>query len=222
MLIMSAMLVSCGESPPDPAREFNSEPEPMEDDRPVILFVGDSLTAGFQLDPSVAYPELIQQKLDAAGLSARVVNAGVSGDTSADGRSRIQWLLRQPVDTLVLALGANDALRGQPTANLQANLSAILEATRERNPDVLLVVAGIRMPTNYGPEYTAALDQVFLNVAQEFGALLIPFLLEGVGGQAHLNLADGIHPNAAGHEIIAALVWDHLKGPLVTRYSNPG
>lgn len=215
--MLSLWLAACGEQPPQSASDSLPESIAEPDQRAVILFMGDSLTAGYHLDPAVAYPALIQRKLDERGLQGRVVNAGVSGDTSADGRHRIHWLLRQPIDTFVLALGANDALRGLPIAQLKDNLSATLAATQAAHPDALLVVAGMRMPTNLGPEYTEAFEQVFRDLAHDFDALLIPFLLEGVGGQPDLNLSDGIHPNTAGHQLIAQTVWTHLSSALESR-----
>ncbi len=213
--LMFLLVAGCREAPSSSASEVGAEPRRGEaDDRPVVLFVGDSLTAGYQLDPADAYPALIQSKIDVVGGSHRVVNAGVSGDTSADGRNRIDWLLRQPVDVFVLALGANDALRGLPIHQLRDNLTTILEATRSRHPEARLVIAGMRMPTNYGETYTRAFEQVFRDVANTFDANLIPFLLEGVGGNPALNLADGIHPNEAGHRVIAETVW-HQIAPLL-------
>lgn len=200
-----------------------SEPEPMEpgatrvetarvDERPVILFLGDSLTAGYHLDPEDAFPALIQRRIDAElDGDWRAVNAGVSGDTTADGLNRLNWVLRQPVDVLVLALGANDALRGQPIDNIRRNLDQILERTRERYPEVRFVIAGMQMPHNYGAQYTAAFRALFVELAEKYDAALVPFLLEGVAGDPSLNLRDGIHPTEVGHEIIADTVWTYLK-----------
>lgn len=178
--------------------------------RPVILFLGNSLTAGYQLDPDDAFPALIQKKIEALGLPYRVMNAGVSGDTSTDGLNRLDWLLRQPVDVLVLALGANDALRGQPVEHIRANLGEIIDRTRGRYPGVRVLMAGMRMPDNYGREYTETFEAMYKDLAGDREVVLIPFLLEGVAGRPDMNLPDAIHPTEAGHQIIAGTVWSYL------------
>src|SRR5262245_59828065 len=167
-------------------------------ERPVVLFLGDSLTAGYGLAAEEAFPALVQERIDAAGFDYRVVNAGVSGDTSAGGRRRIDWLLRQPIAVLVLALGANDMLRGQDLGALRANLRAIVEKTRAAYPGAGLVIAGMRAPPNLGRDYARGFETVFRELAEESGAALIPFLLEGVAADPDLNQADGIHPTAKG------------------------
>ena len=183
-----------------------------------IVFLGDSLTAGYGLDPDEAYPALIEKKLADAGLAKRwtVVNAGVSGDTSADGLHRLNWLLRQPVAVLIIALGGNDGLRGLGTAALEANLQAIIDQLRAKYPAALVLVAGMEMPPNLGADYTAAFAAVFPRVAQRNHAVLIPFLLEGVAAQPGLIQLDGIHPNAAGAKIVAEVVWKYLEPLLKT------
>ncbi len=183
----------------------------------VVLFLGTSLTAGRGLGSEKAYPALIQQKIDSAGLAFRVTNAGVSGETSAGGLRRLDWLLRQPVAVLVLELGANDALRGQDLRALENNLQAIIDRTRAAHPRASIVIAGMEAPPNLGRRYTGAFRQVFVDLARENGAAMIPFLLEGVGGRPELNQADGIHPTARGHEIIADNVWQVL-GPVLNEY----
>jgi acyl-CoA thioesterase-1 len=182
--------------------------------RPVVLFLGDSLAAGYGLPADEAFPALVQARIDAAGLDYRVVNAGVSGDTSAGGRRRIDWLLRQPVAVLVLELGANDMLRGLDLGALRANLRAIVEKTRAAHPDARIVLAGMRAPRNLGRDYAEGFEASFRELARETGATLIPFLLEGVAADPGLNQADGIHPTAAGHRIVAETVWRTL-GPLL-------
>lgn len=177
----------------------------------MVLFLGDSLTAGLHLDPETAYPALIQQALDAGGYRYRAVNAGVSGDTTADGLNRLDWVLRQPVAVLVLALGANDALRGLPIDHIQRNLDALITRARAQNPELQILIAGMRMPTNYGPEYTQAFEQIYVDLAAQHEAALMPFLLKDVAGQADLNLSDGIHPNAAGHRIMSTNIWAYLE-----------
>jgi len=179
--------------------------------RPVVLFLGDSLTAGYGLPTEQAFPALVQERIDAAGLDYRVVNAGVSGDTSAGGRRRIEWLLRQPIAVLVLELGGNDMLRGQDLGALAENLRAIVGETRAARPGVRIVIAGMRAPANLGPDYVAGFEQTFRSLAQETGAAaFIPFLLEGVAANPALNQPDGIHPTAEGHRIVADTVWRTL------------
>jgi acyl-CoA thioesterase-1 len=178
-----------------------------------ILIFGDSLTAGLGMDdPSTqAYPALLQKKIDAAGLPYRVINGGLSGETTAAGLRRIDWMLRERVDVFVLALGGNDGLRGILSPVTRANLAAILEKVHFKYPDAKLVVAGMQMPPNLGPDYLAAYRAIFPEVAKATGATLIPFLLEGVGGVPELNQPDGIHPTAKGHEQVADTVWRALR-----------
>jgi len=179
-----------------------------------VLFLGDSLAAGYGLSAEQAFPALVQERIDAAGLDYRVVNAGVSGDTSAGGRRRIDWLLRQPIAVLVLELGGNDMLRGLDLGALRENLRAIIEKTRAAHPSARIVIAGMRAPANLGRAYAVAFEETFRVLAQETQALLIPFLLEGVAADPALNQADGIHPTAAGHRIVADTVWRTL-GPIL-------
>jgi len=179
--------------------------------RKTLLVLGDSLAAGYGLDPSEAFPALLQRRADDARLPITVVNAGVSGDTTAGGLRRLDWLLRRPVDILLLELGGNDGLRGLPTEATRTNLSGIVRKTRARNPDAVIVIAGMQMPPNMGEAYAARFQEVFPEVAREEKALLIPFLLEGVGGVLELNQPDQIHPTAAGHQVIASNLWIHLE-----------
>ena len=178
----------------------------------IVLF-GDSLTAGYGLaDPGAeSYPALLQQKINAAGLDWRVVNAGLSGETSAAGLRRVDWILRQPVGLFVLALGANDGLRGIDPAVTRANLQAILDRVRAKYPAARIVVAGMQMPPSMGEDFTRRFQAIFPAVAEKSGATLLPFLLERVGGDPELNQADRIHPNAAGHAIVADTVWKTLR-----------
>jgi acyl-CoA thioesterase-1 len=177
----------------------------------VVLFLGDSITAGYGLDISQAYPALIQEKIDAKNWPFKVVNAGQSGDTTAGGLNRIDWLLRSRIDVLVLELGANDGLRGLPAENVQKNLQAIIDRVRTKYPEVKIVIAGMKVPPNMGRSYTEQFQSVFVSLAKKNNAPLIPFILEGVGGVRDLNLPDGIHPTARGHEIVAANVWKALE-----------
>ncbi len=178
------------------------------------MFVGTSLTAGLGVDPSESYPALIQQKLDSAGLDYRVVNAGVSGETSSDARARIGWLLRANPAVLVVETGANDGLRGLSVEALQANLDTILTVARRHVPGPQLVVIGMEAPPNLGRPYTSAFREVFPREAERHDAALVPFLLAGVGGVDSLNQADGLHPTAAGHRILATTVWRVLRSVL--------
>lgn len=184
---------------------------------PVILFIGTSLTAGLGVDPDQAYPARIQARLDAAGLDYRVVNAGVSGETSAGALRRAEWLFAQaPPSVLVLETGANDGLRGQDPDTLAANIEAIFAMALALDPEPALILAGMEAPPNLGERYTTRFRGVFPRVARQTGAELIPFLLDGVGGVDTLNQADGIHPTPAGQEVIAETVWRVLE-PVVRR-----
>lgn len=178
-----------------------------------LLFFGDSLTAGYGLeDPATtAFPAVIQKKIDDAGLPWRVVNAGLSGETSAGGLRRVDWVLRQPVDIFVLALGGNDGLRGLPSDATRANLQAIIDRVRARNPATRIVLAGILAPPNMGAEFTRAFAAIFPELAERNHVGLIPFLLEGVAGRPEFDQPDGIHPNVRGHAIVAETVWKALK-----------
>lgn len=188
-----------------------SAPAPAVDERPVVLFLGTSLTAGYGLPSEDAFPALVQQRIDERALSYEVVNAGVSGDTSAGGLRRLDWLLRLPVAVLVLELGANDMLRGLGVDALESNLRAILERTREAHPGVRFVISGMRAAPNLGAEYARAFDGVYPRLARDYDAALIPFLLDGVAAVRRLNQPDGIHPTAEGHRILADTVWGALE-----------
>jgi acyl-CoA thioesterase-1 len=177
-----------------------------------IIFFGDSLTAGYGLENPTgeAYPAVIQRKIDADHLAWRVVNAGLSGETSAGGLRRVDWILRQPVDIFFLALGGNDGLRGIDPAVTQRNLDGIIERVRTRYPAAMIIVAGMQMPPGMGEDYTREFRAVFPAVAQKEHVLRLPFLLEGVAGRPDLNQSDGIHPTAAGHRLVADNVWKVL------------
>jgi acyl-CoA thioesterase-1 len=184
---------------------------------PRVVFVGTSLTAGLGLaTPDEAYPARLQALADSAGVPARMVNVGVSGETSAGGLRRIGWVVSDSVDVLVLELGANDGLRGQDPDELARNLGAIIDTTRARWPAAEIVLVGMEAPPNLGARYTSAFHEVFPRVARERGAALVPFLLEGVGGERALNQDDGIHPTAEGHEVLAHNVWRVLE-PVLRR-----
>lgn len=220
-----AGLAACGPGPgrdaSPPATDSTAVVPPPADARPVVLCFGTSLTAGLGLAAEESYPALLQHRVDSAGLAFRVVNAGVSGETSAAGLRRIDWLLGQPqqVAVLLLELGANNALRGQDLGAAKRDLQAIIDRTRARFPGVRLVVAGMAAPPNLGARYTREFRDLFVDLARVNRAALIPFLLEGVAGHADLNQADGIHPTAEGERIVAANVWKVLEPVLrsVTR-----
>ncbi len=183
---------------------------------PTILFLGTSLTAGYGLPSNRAFPAHIDAKIDSAGLNYRIVNAGLSGETSAGALRRLDWLLRQPFDILVLETGANDMLRGTDLEVTRANIQAIIDRVREKRPGVEIVLAGMMAPPNLGTSYTSEFREIYPELADENDLVLIPFLLEEVAGVPALNQPDGIHPNAEGQEIIAENVWSALE-PLLTR-----
>ena len=176
-----------------------------------ILFLGDSITAGYGLEPAQAYPALIQGKINAKRWPFKVINAGQSGDTTAGGLSRMDWLLRNHIDVLVLELGGNDGLRGLPAETTRKNLQAIIGRSREKYPDVKILLAGMQVPPNMGHDYAKQFNTIFADIAKKNKAALVPFVLEGVGGVPALNLPGGIHPTAKGHEIVAANVWKVLE-----------
>lgn len=182
------------------------------DGRPVVVFLGTSLTAGLGLEREAdTYVAVLESMADSAGLPFRAVNAGVSGETSAGGLRRLDWVLRTEVDVLVLELGANDGLRGQSPAALRENLTEIIRSTRARYPDARVVLAGMEAPPNLGPAYTAGFRAVFPEVAEAEGTFLIPFLLDGVAGVPELNQSDRIHPTPDGHRRIARTAWPVLR-----------
>jgi acyl-CoA thioesterase I len=179
--------------------------------RPAVLFLGTSLTAGYGIDPQQAYPALIQQKIDSAGLDYRVINAGLSGETSAGALRRADWLFQQPISVLVLETGANDGLRGLPPDSLRANIQAILDRAQRLHPRPRIVLVGMRVPPNYGRAYSQQFESVYPQLAKANGVVLVPFLLEGVGGVRALNQADGVHPTAEGQRKMAETVWRVLE-----------
>ncbi|UOR05643.1 arylesterase [Hymenobacter aerilatus] len=179
--------------------------------KPTVLFFGNSLTAGLGVEPDEAFPALIGQKIDSAGLSYTVVNAGLSGETTAGGRSRVGWVLRKPVAVFVLELGGNDGLRGIPLTDTRRNLQAIIDTVRQLSPQAQIVLAGMQIPPNLGADYAAKFKQLYGELARKNNLVLIPFLLEGVGGVAKFNQRDGIHPTPAGHRLVARTVWGILQ-----------
>lgn len=179
-----------------------------------ILFFGNSLTAGYGVELFEAFPGLIQKRLDSLNLPYKVVNAGVSGETTSSGNSRIDWVLRQPVDIFILELGGNDGLRGIPLAETRKNLQSILDKVRAKYPDVKIILGGMQVPPNMGSAYTSEFRSLYPELAKKNNVSLIPFLLEKVGGERKLNLPDGIHPTPEGHKIVAENVWAVLEGEM--------
>ena len=179
-----------------------------------ILFFGTSLTAGYGLDPTEAYPALIQNRIDSLKMPYKVINGGLSGETSAAGKSRISWLLKQPIDVFVLELGANDGLRGLPVAQTTKNLQSIIDSVKIKYPNVKMVMAGMQVPPNMGAKYAEDFKNIFPNLAKKNNMALVPFLLDKVGGVPKLNQEDGIHPTAEGDKILAQNVWVILKDVL--------
>ncbi len=186
------------------ASTFTDEPK-------VVLFFGDSLSAGLGIDPAQAFPALIQKKIDSAKWNFKVINAGLSGETSAGGLRRADWLLRQKVNVLVLELGGNDALRGIDVETTKKNLQGIIDAAKAKHPTVKIVLAGMQAPPNMGQSYAKAFQSIYPDLAKKNNVPLIPFLLEGVGGNPKLNLPDGIHPTPEGHKIVSEVVWKTLS-----------
>jgi acyl-CoA thioesterase-1 len=184
-----------------------------------IVILGDSITAGYGLDPKQAYPALLQQKIDATGLPFTVTNAGVSGDTTAGGLRRVAWTMAKGADVLVIALGGNDGLRGISPEETQKNLLGIIAKARTKNPEIQILIAGMQMPDNMGPDFITRFQAVFPEAAKKSNATLIPFLLDGVGGIEKLNQPDGIHPTPDGQAKIAENVWKVLQ-PVVTPQSS--
>lgn len=182
---------------------------------PIVMFVGTSLTAGLGVEPEEAYPALIRQKIDSAGLNYRVVNAGVSGETSAGALRRIDWLLREPVAVLVLETGANDGLRGQDPDSIRGTIQAIIDRVHAAQPATRILLVGMNAMPNLGREYVTRFQAIYPAVARANGLAIVPALLEGVGGVDSLNQPDGIHPTPAGHRRLAANVWQVLQ-PLLT------
>lgn len=215
LLATSSSCTSQPEQPVDGGQAPTQQTEPSAsdaaDDRKTILFFGDSITAGYGIDEQEAFPALIQDRIDSLGLSWRAVNAGLSGETSAGGLRRIDWILQQRVDIFILELGGNDGLRGVSPEETRRNLEEIIDRVRSKYPNVRIILAGMQIPPNLGPDYAEAFADIFPSVARNKQVELIPFVLEGVGGIAELNLPDGIHPTAEGHKIVAETVWEQLN-----------
>jgi acyl-CoA thioesterase-1 len=231
VVLLSALAMACGGG--GVARDTTSSTKPASvpespaadsapaalDARRTIVFLGTSLTAGLGLDPDSAYPQQIQRKIDASGLSYQVVNGGVSGETSAGLLRRLDWVLRRPADVVVVETGANDGLRGLSVSATRATIGQILDRIRRERPNAALLLVQKEAPPNLGQEYTSEFHAMFPSLAREHGATLLPFLLEGVAGDPRLNQNDGIHPNNAGERIVADKLWRALE-PVLTRSAS--
>ena len=217
-LFMFLVFSSCGDSSKKDEKAGTEESVQKESkttsSEKLILLFGNSLTAGYGLEQDEAFPALIQEKIDSLGLSYKVVNAGLSGETTSGGKNRIDWVLKQNVDVFMLELGANDGLRGIPLDETRRNLQEIIDFVREKNPDTEIILAGMQIPPNMGQEYTSEFRNIYPQLAEKNDVHLIPFLLEGVAGNPELNQEDGIHPTAEGYEIVAKNVWSVLKETL--------
>lgn len=216
LFVLGIALLGCsnGQSKGDSTKTLDSADQKQvarTSEQKNILFFGTSLTAGMGLDPAEAFPALIQNKIDSLKLPYKVINGGLSGETSAGGKGRIDWLLKQPVSVFVLELGANDGLRGLPVAQTTKNLQDIVDRVKAKYPDAKLVLAGMQVPPNMGAKYAADFKNMFPELARKNDMKLISFLLDKVGGVPKLNQADGIHPTAEGDKILAENVWVVLK-----------
>jgi acyl-CoA thioesterase-1 len=215
--ILSLLLIcSCGKNSEKkaedkPVEKNTTQTEVQQEEKEVILFFGNSLTAGMGLEPSEAFPALIQNRLDSLGYTYEVVNAGLSGETTASGKNRIEWVLTQNVDVFVLELGANDGLRGIPLKETRQNLQHIIDIVKKENPETQIILAGMQIPPNMGQDYTSEFKSIFPELARQNNLELIPFLLEGVAGDPELNQQDGIHPTAEGYKIVRENVWRVLE-----------
>lgn len=215
LFFTSLILFSCGNSSSEDvisekAAEEENVTEQISKPRKVVFF-GNSLTAAYGLDPGEGFPAIIQGKLEEAGHNYEVVNAGLSGETSAGGNERVDWILQQVVDIFVLELGGNDGLRGIDPESTYRNLQSIIDKVQAKAPETRIILAGMEAPPNMGTDYTNAFRNVYTRLAEENDLPLIPFLLEGVGGIPELNLPDGIHPNIEGQKIVADNVWKILR-----------
>lgn len=222
------IVLSCGDKPEE--SQTKSKPKTTAQKKDTvstnssvknIIFYGNSLTAGYGVDPSEAFPALVQEKIDSAHLSYKVINAGLSGETTAGGKGRIDWILQQPVDVFVLELGGNDGLRGIPVRETTKNLQFIIDHVKQKYPSAKIILAGMQIPPNMGARYTTEFRSAFKQLADKNEVIFIPFLLEGVGGIPELNQADGIHPTAKGHKIVAENVWAVMKDVVSTDNVKP-
>lgn len=213
LLFTSLILFSCGgnTSETHTAEQTETTSESQEEKQKVILFFGNSLSAGYGIDPEDAFPGLVQARLDSLGKNYKVINGGLSGETTAGGLSRLDWFLEEEPYIFVLELGGNDGLRGIQLSETKKNLLAIIDKVRSKYPNTKIILAGMQIPPNMGQEYTDEFMKIYPAVAQEKNVTLIPFLLEGVAGNPELNLPDGIHPTEEGHQIVFGTVWPFIE-----------
>ncbi len=211
-LIVTFALFSCSEKKTEQTQtEAKTETQEVKEDQKIILFFGNSLTAGYGIEQDLAFPGLTQDRLDSLGKNYKVINGGLSGETTAGGLSRLDWFLEDQPDIFVLELGGNDGLRGIQLSETKKNLLAIIDKVQSKYPETKIILAGMQIPPNMGPEYSEEFSQIYPSVAEEKNVTLIPFLLENVGGIKELNLPDGIHPTEEGHKIVFENVWKYLK-----------
>ena len=210
---LSTLLFSCGGSSPESANQSNSDSTTMslKSEQKLILFFGNSLTAGYGIDPEDAFPGLTQAAIDSLGKDYKVINGGLSGETTAGGLSRLDWFLEEEPYLFVLELGGNDGLRGIQLSETKKNLLGIIDKVKAKYPNTKIILAGMQIPPNMGQEYTDEFKTIYPAVAQEKNVTLIPFLLEGVAGNPDLNLPDGIHPTEEGHKIVFGTIWPYLE-----------
>jgi acyl-CoA thioesterase-1 len=219
-IIPLVLILSCGgdkkkkNTQEETATESSQLPEDSKNSTGIILCFGDSITAGYGLDNSIdAFPSVLQHKIDSLNLNYMVVNSGLSGETTAGGKNRIDWILNQNIDIFLLELGANDGLRGIPLSETRANLQVIINTVKEKSPNTKIILAGMELPPNMGQDYTSKFRKVFAELAKTNTLAFIPFILKDVGGIPALNQSDGIHPTVEGHKIVAHTVWEVL-GPI--------
>jgi acyl-CoA thioesterase I len=208
--------MSCGTPEPKKEaiaskKEIQNKVDNKKNNQPTILFFGNSLTAGYGIDPDLAFPNLIQKRLDSLGYNYQVVNAGLSGETTSGGNTRIDWILKQKIDVFVLELGGNDGLRGIGTEESAKNLQSIIDKVKKTYPSAQIILAGMEVPPNMGQDYAQAFRKMYKDLTEKNKVLLIPFLLENVGGIPELNLPDGIHPTPEGHKMVMETVWTYLQ-----------
>lgn len=216
LVLIGILTFSCSESKKEESaqEETHSEVESSTEKKQTILFFGNSLTAGYGIDQEDSFSGLIQDKIDSLGLDYRVINGGLSGETTAGGLSRLDWFLEEQPEIFVLELGGNDGLRGIQLSETKSNLEKIIDKVRAKFPDTKIILAGMQIPPNMGQEYTDEFKEIYPKVAQEKEVTLIPFLLEGVAGDPDLNLPDGIHPTEEGHKIVYKTVWPFIESNL--------
>lgn len=215
---LALLILGCGEDKKDKTTPDSSEIDATEQTETIItntktiLCFGDSITAGYGLeDADDAFPGVLQEKIDSLQLEYTVINSGLSGETTAGGKSRIGWVLNQDIDIFLLELGANDGLRGVPLSETRANLQGIIDIVKEKSPATKIILAGMQLPPNMGLDYTTEFKQLFIDLAQKNKLTFIPFILENVGGISEFNQSDGIHPTEEGHKIVANTVWEVLE-----------